>query len=372
MIVVVLLLVLVLAGAFSPSSSSGGSSSGALSYKQARPIAASAIAGYQGGGWALLFAAGYAVNQTYNLPLNLSSSALAGSSCTFTPAPGVSSNVTLPGISGNLTSGYASGWVFAYRNGASDLALVEVASGHGTVVGTLSGSSCTSLFALLSTIPANAIDSTQAAAAVSVQSSAFRATYPNASALYGLIGGVNFLGLTMGPQWSVEYSTCPLLGASGATGTTFNATVDALNGTVAYYQTTSGVVCSSSTPSNTTPLGSVFAAALTSFSTRGATNLYNVTVYVATSGVTWADMIPQITDSTGTPITTPWYLTVTDLTGAPIAYYNSTTAAWAGGSSQAVSVTDGITISSPVILSTGDVLVFQGVGSYSGSVDVSL
>lgn len=370
---VILLLVAVLAGAFGPSSNGGAaSSSGPMTFKQARPIAKSTIAGYQGGGWALLFAAGYAVNESYTLPVNESASALSSSSCTFTTAPGIPASLTLPAITGNLSSGVASAWMFAYRNGSGNLSLVEVASGHGTILGTLSGS-CTTFLGLLSTVPQNVIDSSQAAAAVSALPGAiaFRSTYPNASTFFGILGGVSFLGQSLGSQWTVEYTTCSPAAPSGATGATFNATVNALTGTVISSQTTLGASCSGNPSGTTTPLGQVFSVGLTGLYSNGITYLYNLTVNTAAGGVTWADTTPAVETAGGTPIFTPWSLTVTDAIGTPIAYYNSTTSAWAGASGQAIVTGEGITLSSPVSLS-GDQMVFQGNGAFTGTVPTVL
>ena len=372
-VVVILLLVLVLPSVLGPSSGSGsgsGGSSGAMSFKQARPVAVSTVAGYQGGGWALLFAGGYAVNASYSLPINGTTSSLSGSYCTYVPAPGASGNVTLPAMTGNLSSGVASAWLFAFRNGAGDVALVDVVSGQGAVLGSLTGSSCASLFGLLAAVPGNVIDSTQVAAAVAVQSSAFRAANPDFTAIFGIIGGVSFLGQTVGSEWQVEYSTCAPTAPAGTIGTVFNATVDALNGTVIYYQTTS-TGCSGGTSGGSTPLGSVLALSLVGESSNSATYLYNLSVDSAANGVTWTDTVPEITTPGGTPISTPWYLTATDNAGNPIAYYNSSSSAWSGASGQPISAVDGVTISSPVSLS-GDLAVFQGVGAYSGSLSVYL
>jgi hypothetical protein len=374
-VVVILLLVLVLSSLSSPKSNPGGlSGSGGMTYDQARPIAVSSVASYQGGGWAPLFAAGYGVNTSYSEPVNASTSVLKSSSCTYTPAPGVSGNITIPGISGNRSGGVASAWIFAFRNGAGNVSLDSVVGGQGTVLGSLSGGECTSIFGLLQPVPGNVIDSSQAAAAVSSQASAFLAAHPSANSLDAIIGGITFLGKSIGPEWEVEYTTCSPMAASGVMGSTFNATVDALNGSVLYAQTTASVVCSGgSTGSGSTPLGTALAVIPTTSYSNGVLNVYNLTVVSAGNGVTWSDTIPQITDSSGTPIGagTSWSLVVSNSVGTPIAYYNSSTPVWSGSPDTPIVAGDDIAISASAPLS-GDLLEVEGTGTFSGSITSTL
>ena len=365
--IVILILVLVLPSVFGPSSGSGGPSSEGLTYDHARPIAQGAVAGFQGGGWTILFAAGYAVNESYSVPVNESISALSGSYCTFAPAPSLSGNLTIPGIVGNLTSGVASGWVFAFDNSAGNVALVGVLGSEGTVLGTLSGTYCGLFFGLLSPVPGDVIDSTAAAQAVAVPSSGFRAAHPNATALFAIIGGFRF-GQTVGPEWTVEYTTCTPSTPNGAPGSTFNATVDALNGTVVSYTTIPNAVCSGTSSPSITPLSSALSVVYVTGFSSGSTHLYNLTVTSASDGVTWQDATPEITGPGGIPIGsgTSWSVTVTDYSGTPIASYTSTSTAWSGAANQPIVPGDWLLVSSSASLAA-DFLVLQGNGAFSGS-----
>jgi hypothetical protein len=297
------------------------------------------------------------------------------SGCSFAPAPGVSGNITISAIPGNRSSGSDSAWVFAFRNGAGDLALASVVGGRGLVLGSLSGSTCASAFGLLSALPSSVIDSSQAASAVAPFASAFLAAHPNATALDTIIGGFSFLGLAIGPEWSIEYSTCAPTTATGTMGAVFNATVDAVNGTVISSHTTTSVVCSSGTKSSppTTPLASVFDVEPRSIYSNGMVYLYNLSVVIAGSGVTWFNATPEILDSGGNPIGTgtSWSLAVTNGMGSAIAWYNSTTLSWTGAADQPISTSEAISITASANLD-GDILEFHGVGAFSGTLASSV
>ncbi len=367
-VVLLLLLVLVLPSLFGSSSGSGTSPKG-LTYDQARPIAKNAVSNYSGGGWAILLAFGYTVRESFTLPVNATAQGLSGSTCTFTPAANSSASITIPAVTANLTSGVASGWLFMFRNAVGNLSLVTVTGNPGTVLGAISGSACSTGFGLLATVPPNVMDSSRAAAAVANQSSAFRSAHPNATVIFGLVGGFSFL---VGPEWDVMYTTCTPSTPSGTPGSQFNATVGGLNGTVLSYATSS-VTCSSITPtgSSSTPLGSVLGVALFSEYSSGSTNLYNMTVEMAASGLTWLDTIPEITGVGGLVISSPWTLTATDSAGAVVATYSSSSTSWTGSPSYLISAGDGLTVSSPVQLG-GDALILQGTGAYSGSIGTTL
>ena len=237
-VVVLLLLVLVL-----PGHGGSGGGAGAQSYSQAAPEAANAISGYLGTSWALYVAVGVTSPTGGTLPLSGNSSST--SNCTVSPASGVSGNVSFSAYTGNQSAGMAMVWEFLFRDAGGAVAIVTVTNGAATVYGTLSGS-CTSLFGFLQPVPSNVIDSTQAAAAAEPYAASFLAQHPNASAGLGLIGGLSFLGKTIGAEWSVAYSTCSLNGTnSTATGSGFNATVNATTGQLIYSQNQTSVTCGS-------------------------------------------------------------------------------------------------------------------------------
>ena len=158
-VVVVVLILLVLVLPAGPNSGGGG----AQPYSQARPAADGAASSYQGGGWALMLAVGIDSATSETSPLNLS--AVGGSNCSFQPAPGLSGNIALSAHLGNRSAGLAPAWELGYRNGAGAIAIAVVPNGHAAVLGTLSGSLCTTIFGLPSAIRMGVIDSPAAAQA---------------------------------------------------------------------------------------------------------------------------------------------------------------------------------------------------------------
>jgi hypothetical protein len=244
--VIVVVLVLLFATQvipLSPSSSSTGGS--ALTFSEARPIANASVAGFQDGGWYLILAAGLDSPTSESIPTN--SSASGSGNCTLTLVSGASATLSIPAFTGSRTAGVAPAWEFLYRNGAGSVAVVTVVSGAASVIGTIGGTTCSFLFGLFSTLSSPVIDSSQAAAAAASDAGTFLTQHPNASAEFGLIGGVTFLSAHIGPEWDVAFTTCPIGPATLGNGTTFNATVNATNAHVTFFQTQTNVSCASST-----------------------------------------------------------------------------------------------------------------------------
>jgi hypothetical protein len=240
---------------------SGSTVTGAavLTYSGAHPVANSAVGGFSGGGWTLLFAAGLVSPTTEVAPLN-ASSLLSGVSsyCTVTLVSPLA-GLTLPGYTGNRSLGASPAWEFGYRNSTGGIAIVSVIDGHGTVLATLSGLECGIGSQLFTPVPGDVIDSSVAAVDVAPAAHAFLAAYPNASAVYGLIGGVHEGTLNLGTEWSIEYSTCALNATATGTGSEFNATLDGVTGKILATATTNDVSCGGSTVStayqlNTSPV----------------------------------------------------------------------------------------------------------------------
>jgi len=258
-IVVLLVAVFVLP---SLTSSSSGSSTAVLTYSGAVPIANSAVAGFAGGGWVPIFAAGLVSPTSATYPANSTALGNLTSGCTYTEVTKVSS-LTLPGYSGNRSSGAAPAWEFGYRNGSDALAVVSVINGQGSVLATLTGSECSLYAQFFAPIPGDVIDSSAAAKAVEPDAASFLAEYPNASAELGLIGGISFFG-HVGPEWSVMYSTCALSESPSGTGAQFNATVNALTGVVYGHNSSTDVSCGGSGSTEVVRAASPFAVGMPS------------------------------------------------------------------------------------------------------------
>lgn len=241
-VVVVLVLALALAGIL-PIFSSGSSSPSVMTYDQALPLANGAAQGVAGGNWVLILSIGLASPVSASGTNSLS----GGSGCTVTPVSGSPSNISLlPGPS-NLTSGSSPNWMFLYRNAGGEMLIVGVLGGKAAAYDTIaSGQTCSELFGFFYEVPSNVIDSSAAANAVSADAASFLAANPNVTASYGLFGGGSVLGFgKVGAEWLVNYTTCPVTPASGATGTAFNATVNATTGAVIAHQVLPKVTCTS-------------------------------------------------------------------------------------------------------------------------------
>jgi hypothetical protein len=230
-----------------PSPTGSGSAGAVLTYSGARPVADRTATGFSGGGWTLLFAAGLVAATPQSVLVN--TTVLGNTTCTFTPQA-VGESLSVPEYLGNRSSGSSPAWVFAYYwNSTHSMALVSVVDGQGTVLGTLTGLVCPLFLATLSSvlrpIPASAINSSLAAAAVEPKAHAFLATHANASAAYALIGGYHYGVSSVGPEWLIVYSTCSLSLSASGTGAEFNATVNATTGTVLSTNTTENASCGS-------------------------------------------------------------------------------------------------------------------------------
>ncbi len=360
--VVVILLVLVLLPALQPGGPAGGSGS-ALTFSGARPAADQAVSGYQGGGWTLVAASGLSSRSGVSLPVNGSSAIVTGGSgsCNVTLAPGAPSNLDIPASTANGSSGQAPAWEYIYRNAAGASLLVTEINGTATVVGTFNGASCTSLFGLFQPIPSGIIATPAGARATASAAAPFLASYPNATEVYAVIGGVNFGGVAnLGATWIVLYTTCQLTPSAVGFGSEFMGEVNGTTGALLSANTTTNVACGSS--SNPAPLQLSSALGLSSVQVTTLPSAYNYTFTVTgvTSGITWNDLV-AIVQSTSTP-TAAWNLSAVDSTGATIATFNTTTYSWSAGGIQPIAVGDTLVVQSSSDL-TGGYLVLEGTGA---------
>ncbi|HKN07716.1 MAG: hypothetical protein ABR888_01340 [Thermoplasmata archaeon] len=229
-----------------PGPTSSGSAAAVLTYSGALPVANGAVAGFAGGGWTPVFAVGLvsAVNETEQVnSTNLSN---LTSYCPAFLVSGATS-LTVAGYSGSRSSGASPAWMFGYRNQSDTLAVVTVLDGHPQVLLTLSGGYCALYAQLITPIPGDVIDSSQAAADAQPDAAAFLATHPNASAEYGLTGGVHFGSFRLGTEWSITYSTCPLSSSASGTGDQLNVTLNATSGHILGTNSSTDVSCGSLT-----------------------------------------------------------------------------------------------------------------------------
>ena len=391
-VIVVLVLGLFLFGLLSfsgmKSSTGNGGTSGAMTYLQATPVASSQVAGFSGGGWALLEASGYDSNQAANLPFG---GTLSGTGCAFTPLPGSTGTISFPAFTGSFTSGTAPSWAFLFRNASGYVAVVAVTEGGSSVIGTIS-SAC-GLFGLILPVPSGIVNSPGAVSAVASNISAFLQAHPGANESFALLGGVSFLGARIGPEWAVTISTCPATPSlTGSVGSSFNATVNATSGGVIYAQTTPSVSCASSgsggggqpfsitfgtgTPSQA---GSTYDDLLPIAVTNGlTTNLFGLQITEGT-GAVLGGLIPPSTCLVNGPLSgctatsgnggQAWYAVLLSPGGSVLAIYDPLATNWqtASGPVTLSNSQSIVLISNSPLAGSGDFLSAFGTGSSSVS-----
>jgi hypothetical protein len=253
-VAVLLVAVLVL-----PNPAGSGSAAAVLTYSGALPVANAAAGGFGGGGWTPIFAAGLVSATNESFPVNATAFGNTTNGCSYTLRTDISS-LTLPGFAANRSLGASPAWEFGYRNGSGTLAVVSVIDGRGTVLATLTGSSCSFYAAFFSAIPANVIDSARAVGEVRAGVESFLAAHPNASAEFGLVGGISFLGKGIGPEWSIIFTTCALTVSPTGTGAEFNATINAVTGSVLSTNVSSNASCGGAVTAALTPVAGPFAS----------------------------------------------------------------------------------------------------------------
>lgn len=364
-VAIVLLLVLVV-GPILTGAGGGGSGGGVeMTYSAAKPIADGAMSRYQGGGWGVIVGSGLAPSTATTVRLN-ASSFTSSSNCTLNLSLGISTSLTIPAFNGSRSSGVAPLWIFLYRNLAGTVALVAVENSAATIVGTIGGSLCTTIFRLVAPVPSNVIDSPAVAAAVATAAAPFLALHPNASTEYGVLGGISFGTLGTGPEWTIGYTTCsPLNTTSGGFGDRFNATLNATTGQLLSTQTLTGVACGTA---GSTPLGSALAFGTPSVVSYSTYTNVTFPVTLTSSTVTWASFTPSLENgSTLAPITYGWSVTGVSSLGNPIATYSPASHSWSGTSSATILLTDQMVLTT-AFNPSGDLLVLTGNGAFTGTI----
>lgn len=376
-VVVVVLLVVVLVGSgIWPLGSRSGSSEPGTYSRSVGPAQSTADAA-PGGPWTLYIAVGVASPAAVSESIANASavtSSFGTSPCAYTPSAGTTSTLATPSV-GNVSSGVASAWVFFFSNVTGGVLLVSVIAGTAAVDGTLSGSGCSLTSAGLSPLDApDLIDSTAASADAGAAGGwDFLAAHPDANATLVLVGGLTQGGASYGPLWLVGYDACPQSEPGPATAPIFLALISATDGSVIESQTTTATCPSASGPSgpHTTPLSSALGFGSPGEAVRGSEYWYNFSVQLADGTVTWANTSLSV-DSNGLPLSLPSATaTVLSLTGTGLASFDLGTGQWSGASPQSISSQETLSLECSTSLS-GDTLVLQGLGAYSGSLAVGI
>lgn len=372
-IVVIALVVVVLPGT-SPSASSGGG----VGFSTARERANSTGAGHGGGPWSLIYATGLAVSSSVVIPNGLRGFPGPLFFPCGQPIVGLGANITVPGEPGAVMSGNASFWQLTYRN-ATGGAVVDVLGGVPTLVVVLNGTACGAALAGIPAIPAGAVSSTVAARSLTPYDQAFAAEFPSAYADYGL-GAASILDEYPYPVWYIEYNAC----------TTDDVTfVGTLNVSTSYVLNAGtnvgscGLISAGHYPLPSSL--SVNGFGMVSNGTEGAVWDWNVSGI--DNNVTWADLLPLITEPVGSfpppggnvtdawiPVTSGWNLTALTPGNASIATFDPGTWSWSGDSSALIQLNDSIRIvlTGPLV----DALYLEanlgGQGQFLGAVNLGI
>ncbi len=374
-VVVVLIVALALAGILPFFKNGGG---GPSTFASDRAAAQSAANGYPGGGWDLIGADGVASTVSISSSTSNLTNGLIGTGCTFSPAVGSPTNLTLGTVT-DVSQGVSGSWLFLFKNSAgSSILLVANLDGATTVLGTMSGSTCFGGFLnVLGTLGTNIVDSTQAASTANTAGgSSFLTAHPGAWGSFLIVAGYSYLGFGSGPQWTVTYSACPLSPTASGTSAEFTATVNATSGGLLHAATTT-VTCTglggggTSGPGNT-PIGTALALGTpTVQNLSGYAWNYSVGVTSAASGMTLSNVSLSVTTAGGTPVSLPTATLVAYSSGAIVGDFSLSSGAWTYGGSATLSSATSFSLYSYQYLG-GDKLVVSGAGAYSGTVSVSL
>lgn len=375
-------------------------------FSQARSVAQTGSGSVSGGPWYAVFGAALTVPTAVLEPTTNVTSLTSSTNCTLSWPHGVPANIAIPATPSSAAVGTSAYWTIGFKNITNDLLIEVVSDGLASALLTIGGGSCAVIGSVLLTFPDGMIDSPAIiAAANQAGGAAFLAGHPGASEVWGAVGGESFFGLSVSPEWYVEYSSCSFPAASG-TGEIFNATLGGTSGAVISTHT-ANVSCAISSLSGGTPLGSTFAAGTATppliVGTSG-TNAegcatghfcYVVAIESAGSGLFAGDMNFVLETATGSTAVAGngeggaaagQFTIYNSVTAAVVAQSASITpgtpmyvSSWPTGSSTSqlastmnIMIDTGIPSTSQSPSGTGLVFSALGVGSYLGSVSIAL
>ena len=202
---------------FTPSS--GGT---AVDSAQAMTIGASTVQGYNGQSWYPVLAISFTQPTTSTQPLGTFTSG-----CTYSGP----STVSVPGFSGSLTSGDSAFWFLIYNQTgySSNHVAVTVSDGTGSVLGSITGSSCS----ITQFVDLNGVTLLTSAQAVAAANSGGNVTaFVNShGTLYAemALAGVHIGGSTV-YIFTLAWATCSFINPTPGSGIELMWSVDAQNG----------------------------------------------------------------------------------------------------------------------------------------------
>lgn len=202
-------------------------------FSQALTIAQSKSSSESGGPWTAVAGAALVSTLEVTEPSTNLTSLQGLTSCNFTWIGGPPSDLIVPATPSGTSIGTAAFWWFALKNGSNALMIETVSRGSATALVTLTGGECATLGSALDGFVPGMPDSPTIIAAVNAKGgTTFLGAHANASELWGVDGGVTFLGISTTPEWLVEYTSCSATASPTQTGAVFNATVNGLSAVV--------------------------------------------------------------------------------------------------------------------------------------------
>lgn len=373
-VIVVVVLALALAGVIPGLGHSNNSNSGSGTFSQSMSAAQSAANG-QGSGYEPIYADGFASSLAVSLPLSVLESALTGGGCTFTAISTIASFTV--SASGNISQGNSADWLFFMHN-ASELLIIVVVAGSATVLGSLSGATCSSNFSAVQPIPSTVVDSPTVALALDQRGGyAFLHAHSPVIATAFILGPISVGGFTEAASWQAGYSACNP-GVAGSSGAEITASLNAETGTVTAVSNTT-VSCGFSTGAPGGPGGGSGGGTLASDlamsspheQSAGPNYWYNFSINAAAGGLTWGDLFLGVESSGGQYVPITGSVIVLSITGTTVASFSFSSDMWTSGGSVTVNNQQTVSLESSTDLSSqGDSLVVVGVGSVSGAITV--
>jgi hypothetical protein len=396
-VVVVILAALLVGGALSNHSSSTPTD---VTFAESLRSVDAFTSNFDGGGWKPFVAGGVDSSVvTVSPPVN--GSALSGLNdtehCTETILIPAGSTVTVPSFSGNRSSGESPLWGFVMFNSNGTFLAIEDNSGTITPIATLFCSELALATGLLSPLSSTVIDSSAAAlTAWGSGGAAFMANHPNATVEMSLVGGIDFLGTSTSPMWTVIYQACDPSTIDASPVATFTAEVNATRSSqnlIAANNTTSTCGVSPSLSSSGLggiggigggpTAGSIPLSSDVSFSTpleaESPTGQHSYTMLVtseltsASVVVDWDELSPLLEYSNGSSISlTAGNLTVDNVYGIASAVYNFSGFGWDPEAAIPISTSQELVLNSGTMSLSGDRLVLQSLAvGVTGNVTIS-
>jgi hypothetical protein len=235
-VAIAVVLAVIFSGILSSSPGPGSSSAAGSfeSFRQADSVGQSVVAGTSGGPWMALLGFGVATPAAVLVPgLNLTGIPSL-SKCVVAWANGSAPNVTVPATPASAAAGTAAFWIVGYVNASADLRLAMVSMGNGSLLATVSGTSCTDLLSEANPLPTMPyVDSPVVAENVSAAGAgSWLADHANVTETWEILPGATVGPFLIPASWHAEYTTCSLSPSGPKVGAYFDANLTAATGAV--------------------------------------------------------------------------------------------------------------------------------------------